>query len=111
MSDQLVNLLVGLGAGGLAAAVAAIRSRHKDKADAADVITQAAERVLRQMQARSDRVESDLEDLREKLEREVSALSRAVHDLTALVVSLGGDPTAVIRALDVARRPPRREVS
>lgn len=111
MSEQMVNLLVGLGAGGFAALVAGLLALRKNEADTADVITQAAERVLKQVQSRSDQMERELSDLRlqsavtrDKLERDVSALSSAVHRLSAMIVSLGGDPTEIINALDVSRR-------
>ena len=111
MSEQMVNLLIGLGAGGFAALVAGLLARRKNEADTADVITQAAERVLKQVQARSEQMERELSDLRvqsaatrDKLERDVSALSSAVHRLSAMIVSLGGDPSEIIDALDMSRR-------
>lgn len=92
MSPALINLLSGILGGALVTALGGLIFRRRTKAETADLITQAADRVLRQVQARNDRLEHD-----------VTLLWRAVHQLAALVRQHGGDPTSIIVELDAAR--------
>lgn len=115
MSEQTVNLLIGLSAGALAALVSGLlaiwRGRKGDTASTTDLITQAAGRVLAQVQARADAMEQEMQTMREarqRLEREVDALSRAVRSLAQLVRDHGGNPDAVMDQLDAARNPAER---
>lgn len=95
MSAQLSNLLIGLGGGAVAVVVAALFARTKTKAETTDIITQAAERVMVQLQHRADA----LEQAQTRLEGEVSVLLTAVRQLADLVSDLGGDPAPIVTEL------------
>lgn len=85
----VVNLLAGVLGGVLVTALGGVIFRRRTKAETADLITQAAERVLRQMQERNDR-----------LERDVSLLWTAVHQLAAMVRAHGGDPDEIVGGIN-----------
>lgn len=89
-SAAVLNLAGGAFAGLLVAAAGAFFIRRKTKAETTDLITQAAERIVKQVSARND-----------DLERSVSALWRAIHALAAMVRNHGGDPSEVL--LDIER--------
>ena len=114
-NSQTVLLLIGLGSGAVSALVAGLlawwRGRGGDKASTTDLITQAAGRVLAQVQARADAMDEEMKTMREarqRLEREVDALSRAVHSLAQLVRDHGGNPDPVMDRLDLSRDPNAR---
>lgn len=73
----------------LPAFVAGLLIRKKTKADTTDVITQAAERVVKQLTQALDQAQ----DTAERLAGEVDALKAEIARLRSLVVQLGGDPS------------------
>lgn len=75
--------------------------RKRTKADAADVITQAAQRVVSQLVKALD----DAEATATRLQAEATELRREVHRLRTLVLELGGDPTIGRRAGDAVADP------
>lgn len=83
------NLVGGALAGLVVAAAAAFFIRHKTKAETTDLITQAAERIVKQFSDRNTH-----------LERQVSALWRALWALSALVRQHGGDPTPILQTIE-----------
>ena len=70
------------------AAIGALLVRRRTQAETADIITQAAERVVKQIESRSAALES-----------EVTRLWSAVWALSALVRTHGGDPASIVEAL------------
>ena len=103
MSDQLTNLLIGLGGGAVAVIMAALFARRKTAAETTDIITQAAQRVLIQVQARADNLEAEIGAVRaastaaqHRLENEIVVLASAVRALAVMVRDLGGDPSPVM---------------
>lgn len=101
------TIVVALFAAGVPGFVAGYFTRRKSKADAADVITQAAGRVVTQLstaldaaEATTDRLQDEMNDLRTRVEKEVAELRAEIRRLRALVVELGGDPTIGRRSSD-----------
>jgi hypothetical protein len=81
----VLNLLAGVLGGVSVTILGGLIFRRRTKAETADLITQAAERVLRQVQDRNDR-----------LERDVALLWTTVHKLAALVRTHGGNPDEIV---------------
>lgn len=81
--------LMGAIVAGSAAFVAGMFMRRKTKAEATDVITQAAERVVRQLTSALDQTQATAD----RLGKEVMELKNEIARLRSLVVSLGGDPS------------------
>ena len=103
MSDQLANLLVGVGGAGFVVMMTALFARRKTSAETTDIITQAAQRVLVQVQARADNLEAEIGAVRaasvaaqHRLESEIVVLASAVRALAVMVRDLGGDPAPVM---------------
>lgn len=111
------GVILGGVVAGVPALIAWLRARNKDavdvekvKADATDVITQAAERVVTQLiraldeaDATATRLVGELKTQKEtagRLEDEVVTLQGEISRLRALVIQLGGDPTLGRRAAD-----------
>lgn len=86
---QWSYIVGGAFAAGLPAFVAGLLIRKKTKADTTDVITQAAERVVKQLSQALDQAQ----DTAERLAEEVDALKSEIARLRVLVVQLGGDPS------------------
>jgi len=108
VSAQLANLLAGIGGAGLVVLLTAAFARKKTSAETTDIITQAAQRVLVQVQARADGLEAEIAEIRQssatarrQLEAEISQLANAVRKLAGMVRELGGDPAPVLTDVDV----------
>jgi hypothetical protein len=108
VSAQLANLLAGIGGAGLVVLLTAAFARKKTSAETTDIITQAAQRVLVQVQARADGLEAEIAELRaasatarRQLEAEINSLANAVRKLAGMVRELGGDPDPVLTDVDV----------
>lgn len=80
--------LIGLATAGVASLVTGMFMRRKTSAEATDVITQAAERVVKQLTTALDQAQATAD----RLAAEVDELKAEIRRLRALVVSLGGDP-------------------
>lgn len=80
--------VLGILAAGLPAFFAGLFVRRKTKADAADVITQAAARVVEDLTHALDDAKATAEQLRS----EVLSLRSEVAHLREIIISLGGDP-------------------
>ena len=86
--NPLLLALIGLVAAGLASLITGLFLRRKTGAEATDVITQAAERVVRQLTTALDQADATAE----RLAVELRELKAEIRRLRTLVVSLGGDP-------------------
>lgn len=91
-------ILAGALVAALPAFVAGLLMRRKTKADTTDVITQAAERVVKQLTQALDQAQ----DTAERLSGEVDALKGEIARLRSLVVQLGGDPSIGRRHADTS---------
>lgn len=80
--------LIGVLAAALPAFIAGAFVRRRTKADAADVITRAAARVVEDLQHALDEARQSAAELR----HEVIELRAEVAHLREVVISLGGDP-------------------
>ena len=80
--------MIGVVAAGIPAFVAGLLVRRKTKADAADVITQAAARVVEDLTRALD----DAKETAVQLRREVVDLRAEVAHLREVIIGLGGDP-------------------
>lgn len=87
--NALAIAVVSAVAAGMASFVAGMFVRRKTKAEATDVITQAAERVVKQLTTALDQAQATAD----RLGNEVVELKNEIHRLRLLVVELGGDPS------------------
>jgi len=92
MDVALLNFVGGILGGSVVTVLGGLIFRKRTKAETTNLITQAADRVMHQMQAQNERLSHD-----------VSILWKAVHQLAALVREHGGDPSQVIAELNAAR--------
>ena len=83
--------VIGVVVAGIPAFTAGLFVRRRTKAEAADVITQAAARVVQDLAVALTQAQQTAADLR----RELDDLKREVASLRRLVVQLGGDPATV----------------
>lgn len=89
-------ILSAAGAGGiLLAVVQAVLARHKNEADAADVITSAATRAVAMVSADNQRLRDEVREL----SAQVRALTAEVHALRAQVSTLDHDNLDLLRRL------------
>jgi AraC-like DNA-binding protein len=82
-------------------------SRRKTKAETADILTQAAERVTKLLTDQLMAASKDVKELRDQLSlsstqvsnlvADVENLTRQVYLLRQALISLGGDPDTVIQ--------------
>ena len=86
--NALGMALIGLGAAGMASLITGLFMRRKTSAEATDVITQAAERVVKQLSTALDQAQ----ETAERLGNEVVELKAEIRRLRVLVLALGGDP-------------------
>ena len=88
--NAILIALIGLAAAGLSAGLTGIFMRHKTSAETTDVITQAAERVVKDLTNALDQAQATAE----RLGTEVTELKAEIRRLRVLVLRLGGDPSA-----------------
>jgi len=82
---------VGVLVAGIPAFMAGMFVRRRTKAEAADVITQAAARVVTDLTVALTQAQNTAADLR----RELDDLKHEVSSLRRLVIQLGGDPATI----------------
>jgi len=82
---------VGVLVAGIPAFMAGMFVRRRMKAEAADVITQAAARVVTDLTVALTQAQNTAADLR----RELDDLKHEVSSLRRLVIQLGGDPATI----------------
>lgn len=85
--NPIIAAFVGVIVAGIPAFLAGFMARRKTKAEATDVITQAAERVVVQLTKALDQANAATA----RLEVEVIELRREVNHLRSLVRQLGGE--------------------
>lgn len=95
MNQIVLGLIGGVIVAGVPAAIAALSTRKKVKAETADLITESAERIILRLEARDARLESE----NCNHVSEIQDLKVEVARLRQLVRALGHDPDADIATI------------